>query len=51
MKTVKFSVTEDEYTFLKNEIGFDYLESILRPPIKQAMESKHDRANKSYKEN
>ena len=38
MKTVKFSVTEEEFTFLKNEIGFDYLETIFRPAIKQAME-------------
>ena len=45
MKTVKFSVTEDEYTFLKNEIGFDYLESILRPSIKQAMENKYHGSN------
>lgn len=46
MKTVKFSVTEDEFTFLKNEIGFDYLETILRPAIKQAMESNHGNSNK-----
>lgn len=48
MKTVKFSVTEEEYTFLKNEIGFDYLETILRPAIEQEMVSKKYGSRKQY---
>lgn len=52
MKTVKFNVNEEQYTYLKTIIGFDNLESFLRPVIDRAMESDiHDRTNISRKEN
>ena len=45
MKQIKFSVTEEQYTFLKHVIGFDNIETMLRPVIDRAMSEdiKHER--------
>lgn len=37
MKTIKCSVTEEQYTYLKEIIGFDNLESIIRPVVERSM--------------
>ena len=37
MKTIKCSVTEEQYTYLKTVVGFDNLEHLIRPCIEQSM--------------
>jgi len=41
MKTIKCSVTEEQYTYLKEVVGFDNLESVIRPTIERLMRDNH----------
>lgn len=49
MKQVKFTVTEAQYTFLKNVVGFDNIEKILWPIIDDMINEKNYERIGNYK--
>ncbi len=42
MKKFYTQVTEDEYSFIRNEIGFIVWEEVCRKNLRALMERKHD---------
>lgn len=46
MKTIRCSVTEEQYTYLKEIVGFDNLESVIRPCIERLMSENNDSGTK-----